>query len=76
MGSFQHNKTDLMNVGSNDNGTKMLDKLTRIGDERRIEPLDKFDNISYKHSRLYNGYCLELGDCTFMIPPEFIIGYK
>lgn len=73
MGFFQHNKIDLMNVGSNDNGTKMLDKLTRIGDERRIEPLDKFDNISYKHRRLYNGYCLELGDCTFMIPPEFIM---
>lgn len=70
---ISYNNTDIVQVGNNANGIKMLDKLTRIKSDRRIMPLDKEEYIPYKHRGYYNDYCLEIGDSCFMIPPEFIM---
>lgn len=51
----------------------MLDKISRIKDGRRIEPLDAFDNVFYPHRYLHGEYNLQIGDTYFMIPPEFIM---
>lgn len=72
-GYIGYNKSDLVNVKDNDVGTKLLDKLTRIKSDRRIKPLDMYDNVHYAHRVLYDGYNLQIGDCYFMIPPEFIM---
>lgn len=68
-----YNNQSIINISSNDVGTKLLDKLSRISDDRRIQPLDKYDYIPYKHRSYYNEYNLQIGDCSFMIPPEFIM---
>lgn len=68
-----YNKSDLVNIKDNDVGTQLLDKLTRIKSDRRIKPLDMYDNVYYSHRLMYNGYNLQIGDCYFMIPPEFIM---
>lgn len=70
---ISYNNTDIVQVGNNSNGIKMLDKLTRIKSNRRIMPLDKEEYIPYYHRGYYNDYCLEIGDSCFMIPPEFIM---
>lgn len=72
-GYIGYNKSDLVNIKDNDVGTKLLDKLTRIKSDRRIKPLDMYDNVYYSHRMLYDGYNLQIGDCYFMIPPEFIM---
>lgn len=51
----------------------MLDKLARLKDVRRRQPLDMTDNIFYDHRYLYDEYNLQIGDSCFMIPPEFIM---
>ena len=68
-----YNNQSIINISSNEVGTQLLDKLSRISDDRRIQPLDKYDYIPYRHRCYYNEYCLQIGDCYFMIPPEFIM---
>ena len=66
------NNSGIINLEDNKTGLQMLDKLSRLQDERRIKPLDQFDNIIYPHRYLYDSYNLLIGDTYFMIPPEFI----
>jgi cell wall-associated NlpC family hydrolase len=66
------NNSGIINLDSNNTGVKMLDKLSRLQDERRIKPLDQYDNVMYPHRYLYDSYNLLIGDTYFMIPPEFI----
>jgi cell wall-associated NlpC family hydrolase len=67
------NDSDIINIEDTETGLKMLDKLSRIKDGRRIDPLDALDNIHYEHRYLYDVYNLQIGDTYFMIPPEFIM---
>lgn len=67
-----YNNSGIVNLDSNNTGVKMLDKLSRLQDERRIKPLDQYDNVMYSHRYLYSAYNLLIGDTYFMIPPEFI----
>jgi len=67
------NTPEIINIKDTETGLKMLDKLSRIKDERRIEPLDAMDNVPYSHRYLYDTYNLQIGDTYFMIPPEFIM---
>ena len=66
------NNSGIVNIEDNSIGTKMLDKFARVSDDRRIEPLNQFENIDYEHRYYYDEYNLLIGDCYFMIPP--IIG--
>ena len=66
------NNSDIVNIDT-ETGLKMLDKLSRIKDDRRAVPLLMEDNIQYHHRELYDGYNLQIGDAYFMIPPEFIM---
>ena len=67
------NDTGMVNI-TNEVGSAMLDKMSRIRDERRLQPLDQiFDNVVYSHRALYDGYNLMIGDTYFVIPPEFIM---
>ena len=68
-----YNEMDIINIADTATAAKMFDKLTRIKDGRRIQPLDPLDNIVYKHRYLYDTYNLQIGDTYFMIPPEFIM---
>lgn len=70
---FTQNVDDIVQINSNRDGARALDKLTRIKDERRVQPLDKGQGPVWTHRSLYNTYCLELGDTMFMVPPEFIM---
>lgn len=67
------NSSDIINIEDTETGLQMLDKLSRIKDGRRVEPLDSLDNIVYPHRYLYDEYNLQIGDTYFMIPPEFIM---
>lgn len=67
-GSFDKVSPDDMETAS-----EMLDKLTRISDGRRVQPLSYWDKVPYKHRSWYDGYNLQIGDVWFMIPPEFIL---
>jgi beta-N-acetylglucosaminidase len=71
---FGFDNPELINLDNNQDGIRMLDKLSRLQDERRIKPLDQFDSVAYAHRRTYvnNTYNLLIGDSYFMIPPEFI----
>ena len=52
------NDTGMVNI-TNEVGSAMLDKMSRIRDERRLQPLDQiFDNVVYSHRALYDGYNL------------------
>jgi hypothetical protein len=73
MSYLKYNNTDIVQISSVKDGIKLIDKLTRIKSDRRIVPLKKSDYIDYPHRQYYDEYCLELGDCYFMIPPEFIM---
>lgn len=68
-----YNPSPLINIESTQVGLDMLDKLSRMKDGRRIQPLDPSENIKYPHRYLYDGYNLQIGDTYFMIPPEFIM---
>ena len=50
----------------------MFDELVKIDNGRRTRPLPKDDNIDYGDRYYETIYNLTLGDCTFVIPPEFI----
>lgn len=65
-------ESDVINISDTETGLQMLDKLSRIKEGRRIEPLDALDNVFYPHRYLYDNYNLQIGDTYFMIPPEFI----
>lgn len=67
------NDSGIVNLNGNSVGVKMLDRLSRLDDTRRIQPLDQFDNITYEHRYYYDEYNLLIGDTYFMIPPEFIM---
>lgn len=66
------NDSGIINIPDNKVGLEMLDKMSRIKSERRIKPLDQFDNVIYPHRTMFNGFNLLIGDTYFMIPPEFI----
>lgn len=69
-----YNNSGMVNLDDNKVGSAMLDKITRIRDERRLQPLDQIlDNIFYEHRALYDEYNLMIGDTYFLIPPEFIM---
>lgn len=67
------NDSGIVNLDSNNTGVQMLDKLARIKDDRRLQPIDQYDNIIYPHRYMYDGFNLLIGDTYFMIPPEFIM---
>ena len=67
------NNSDIINIQDVETGLRMLDKLSRIKDDRRATPLLMLDNIPYPHRYLYDDYNLQIGDAYFMIPPEFIM---
>lgn len=68
------NNSGMVNLDDNKVGSSMLDKFSRIRDERRLQPLDQIlDNIFYDHRALYDEYNLMIGDTYFLIPPEFIM---
>ena len=67
------NVFDIVNIKDNRVGAQLLDKLTRVKDDRRLKPLDYGNNIVYQHRLYYNSYKLQIGDSQFMIPPEFIM---
>ena len=73
MSYVKYNVFDVVNIKDNRVGTQLLDKLTRIKDDRRLEPLDYDDNIAYQHRAYYDSYNLQIGDSCFMVPPEFIM---
>lgn len=69
-----YNNSGIINLDSNEVGASMLDKLSRIRDERRLQPLDQMiDNVFYAHRALCDEYNLMIGDTYFLIPPEFIM---
>ena len=68
-----YNESGIVNIPDNKTGTKMLDKLSRIKDDRRKKPLDQMDNIVYPHRQAYGSFNLLIGDTYFAIPPEFIM---
>ena len=69
-----YNNSGIINLDSNKVGASMLDKLSRIRDERRLQPLDQMiDNVFYAHRALCDEYSLMIGDTYFLIPPEFIM---
>jgi len=68
-----YNEPKVLNIADMETGTRMLDKLTRVKVERRVQPLDYYDNIIYPHRAFYDMYNLRIGDVWFMIPPEFIM---
>lgn len=72
MANITFNDSGIINLENNTVGIQMLDKFSRIKSDRRIKPLDQFDNVSYAHRELFDGYNLLIGDTYFMIPPEFI----
>ena len=65
-----YNDTSVINV---EDALCMFDKLTRIDEGRRVDPLDQAQNVVYPHRYLYSNYNLQIGDTYFMIPPEFIM---
>ena len=69
-----YNNSGIINLDSNEVGASMLDKFSRIRDERRLQPLDQMiDNVFYAHRALCDEYNLMIGDTCFLIPPEFIM---
>ena len=69
-----YNNSGIINLDSNEVGASMLDKFSRIRDERRLQPLDQMiDNVFYAHRALCDEYNLMIGDTYFLIPPEFIM---
>lgn len=68
-----YRESGLVNISDNKIGTAMLDKLSRISDLRRVKPLNYYDNVFYTHRAYYDNFNLLIGDCLFLIPPEFIM---
>lgn len=70
---LKYDDSMLIDVESMPVAAAMLDKLARLKDVRRRQPLDMYDYITYDHRYLYDEYNLQIGDSCFMIPPEFIM---
>lgn len=70
---YTQNVDNIVQIANNRDGTRIFDKLTRISNERRVQPLDKGQGPVWQHRSFYNTYCLEIGDAMFMVPPEFIM---
>lgn len=68
-----YNDAKMVNPDSAKSGALMLDKLSRCAPQRRIQPLNMNEYIQYPHRSLTNEYNLRIGDCLFVIPPEFIM---
>lgn len=66
------NDTTIINSDDKSTLLAMFDKLTRIAEGRRITPLQEINNVTYAHRAMMSSYTLQIGDCCFMIPPEFI----
>lgn len=66
------NPSGIVNI-TNQDGLKMLDKLSRLADGRRRRPLEQTQNIFYNHRYYYDEFNLLIGDCYFVVPPEFIL---
>lgn len=57
---------------NNDLTAAMFDELVKLDDGRRINPIRREDNIGYGDRQYETIFNLTLGDCTVVIPPEFI----
>ena len=68
----QYFTPDVLSFKDNRTFMELIDKLSRLKDNRRKKPLDQYDYIPYKHRVLYDIFNLQIGDTFFMIPPEFI----
>ena len=68
----QYFTPDVLSFKDNRTFMELIDKLSRLKDDRRKKPLDQYDYIPYKHRVLYDIFNLQIGDTFFMIPPEFI----
>ena len=68
-----YNPAKMLNPDSSKVGALMLDKLTRCGTDRHKQPLEYHDYISYSHREPNAQYNLKIGDCVFVLPPEFIM---
>lgn len=73
MAESEYNATDMLNAENSKVGAQMLDKLSRCSKERRVQPLNQRNYIKYPHRQNYGTYNLQIGDSTFVIPPEFIM---
>ena len=62
-----------VNFADEEVSAKAVDKLSRLTDIRRIEPLSYYDYMEYPHRTAYGDTQLRLGDAEFVIPPEFIM---
>lgn len=53
---------------------ELIDRSTGIADGRRVNPADYYQYVRYQHRASYeiDQYHLRIGDCVFIIPPEFI----
>ena len=71
-GKMGYNNPDIVTSGGTEDLLRMFDKLTRVADGRRIEPLNQYENVVYPNRVFMTEYNLQIGDCVFMIPPEFI----
>lgn len=67
------NDEKIININDTETALLMLDKISRLHDERRIQPLSEGENVFYGHRYLHSEYTLQIGDAHFMIPPEFIM---
>lgn len=70
---FKYDDPAIINIEDTGTALHMFDKLTRIGEGRRVMPFDQYDNVVYLHRGYYSNYNLQIGDTCFMIPPEFIM---
>jgi len=64
---------DTTATGIKDEDTqKVMDRLRRITPERRVEPPNYYDYLEYPHRTGADEFTLRIGDCSLVIPPEFI----
>ena len=61
-----YNPAKMLNPESSKTGTLMLDKLSRCGDGRRVQPLNMHEYITYPHRNSVTQYNLRIGDCLFI----------
>lgn len=51
---------------------QLADIMRNIPDGRRTKPPSYYDYLQYPHRQSYDAYHLRIGDCCFVLPPEFI----
>lgn len=66
-----YNSTTATNIKDED-VSKLMDLTRRIPQGRRVEPPSFYEYIDYPHRMDYDEYSLRIGDCCFVLPPEFI----